>query len=183
MSQPTRRQPVAVSSSSSYGLVACLRLRSTPPRGAAVVVGFRAESVCLERTFASLVMPHLQARWNRRVDLSSPGVSPVRQSSGSRTDRLRQGYGESAEAPREGGSPAPRQWVPVQGALRAGIGRGAGLSSWRRTFVVTQGFVVAQDFRRGAGLSSWHRASSWRRTFVVAQDFRRDTGLRRGAGL
>ena len=61
VASPTRQIPAAVSSSLSYGLVVCLRLLSTPPRGGAVIVGFRPESVCLERTCTSRVMAHLQA--------------------------------------------------------------------------------------------------------------------------
>src|SRR5688500_3445199 len=46
----------------SYGLVVHLLLLSTPPRGGAVAVGYRPESVCLERTFTSL-----NARASRRA--------------------------------------------------------------------------------------------------------------------
>src|SRR5207249_3159862 len=49
-----RRTHPAESRSSSYGLVHHLRLLPTPPRGGAVIVSFRPESVCLERTCTSL---------------------------------------------------------------------------------------------------------------------------------
>src|SRR6266704_6273839 len=48
-----RRSHPAESSSLSYGLVVHLLLLSTPPRGDAVAVGYRPESVCLKRTFTS----------------------------------------------------------------------------------------------------------------------------------
>lgn len=44
----------AVSSSSSYGPVVPLPLLLTPPRGDAISVGYRPESVYLGRTFTSL---------------------------------------------------------------------------------------------------------------------------------
>jgi hypothetical protein len=49
-----RRGHKAESSSSSCGLVSHLRLLPTPPHGDAVTLGFRPESVCLERTCTSL---------------------------------------------------------------------------------------------------------------------------------
>ena len=49
-----RRACPAESSSSSYGLVVHLLLLPTPPRGDAVTVGYRPESVCLKRTCTSL---------------------------------------------------------------------------------------------------------------------------------
>src|SRR5262252_309675 len=54
--QQARRNRPAESSSLSYGWIVHLLLLPTSPRGDAVVVGFRPESVCLERTFTSLIL-------------------------------------------------------------------------------------------------------------------------------
>src|SRR5438046_2802145 len=54
LTRQARRTHPAESRSSSYGLVHHLRLLPTPPRGGAVIVSFRPESVCLERTCTSL---------------------------------------------------------------------------------------------------------------------------------
>ena len=54
--QQARRYRPAESSSLSYGWIVHLLLLPTPPHGDAVAFGFRPESVCLERTFTSLIM-------------------------------------------------------------------------------------------------------------------------------
>ena len=55
-----RRQHLAESSSSSYGLVVHLPLLSTPPRGGAVTVGYRPESAYLKRTRTALTLHTLR---------------------------------------------------------------------------------------------------------------------------
>ena len=54
-SQARRHRP-AESSLLSYGWIVHLLLLPTPPHGDAVAFGYRPESVCLERTFTSLIM-------------------------------------------------------------------------------------------------------------------------------
>src|SRR5262249_13218595 len=69
--QQARRCRPAESSSLSYGWIVHLLLLPTSPRGDAVAVGYRPESVCLERTFTSLIM----CAFRRTADrLSSPSA-------------------------------------------------------------------------------------------------------------
>ncbi|MCA9425466.1 MAG: hypothetical protein KC994_10360 [Candidatus Omnitrophica bacterium] len=48
----------------SYGLVVHLLLLPTPPRGDAVTVGYRPESVCLVWTFTTLIEYACRRTWN-----------------------------------------------------------------------------------------------------------------------
>ncbi|MCA9435695.1 MAG: hypothetical protein KC978_07915 [Candidatus Omnitrophica bacterium] len=47
----------------SYGLVVHLLLLPTPPRGDAVTVGYRPESVCLVWTFTTLIEYACRRTW------------------------------------------------------------------------------------------------------------------------